>query len=166
MNPLEHYRDALVTLMEMSVCPEKVARFQILKSMQLVTPDQIQPWSSGLLEPNYCYNNCGVSAIHNDRFIYCEGFATSASLREFPFEHAWLYDQETNKFTCPTWGEDFVGAFGVGFDSDWILNWASFCKSHGVLINLMHDRKQEVWDSEALIPFSTLLNEVQLVGAK
>src|SRR5215471_15258739 len=46
-----------------------------------------------------------------DRYVYIEGYATSAEVTSLTASHAWCYDRKTGLIVDPTWkdGVDYVG---------------------------------------------------------
>lgn len=66
-------------------------------------------------KPGFCYTNATKLAYSSDRFIYCEGFASSNTLG-FSIPHAWCYDTETGHVVDNTWRLDERRAYlGVRF---------------------------------------------------
>lgn len=67
-------------------------------------------------EKGNCYQNALTLATLGKPkgYLYCEGYAVSASLR-IPLEHAWVAEEKTGLVIDPTW-EDGVDYYGVAFD--------------------------------------------------
>ena len=106
-----------------------------------------------LMEPKQCFCNAATLMLINEqRYVYCEGYATSI----IPVDHAWVLDTWTDEIVDPTWAEPGIEYFGIAFNTQYVRR--RLCKNevYGLIdtywdnFELLRDTTTE-WKYEATV---------------